>query len=30
MIDLGPFWLSLRVASLATILNVVVGLPISG
>jgi molybdate transport system permease protein len=29
MIDLGPFWLSLRVASLATILNVVVGLPIS-
>ncbi len=29
MRDLGPFWLSLRVASLATFLIVAVGLPIS-
>jgi molybdate transport system permease protein len=29
MSELGPFWLSVRVASLATLLNVAVGLPIS-
>src|SRR5580693_7292988 len=29
MTDLGPFWLSLRVASLATLLIVAVGLPVS-
>ncbi len=29
MSDLGPFWLSLRVASLATLLIVAVGLPVA-
>src|SRR5271166_3416982 len=29
MSDLGPFWLSLRVASLATALNVLFGLPLA-